>query len=169
MKNSAIQLELRNNQQEIHFEKVVDIKLGNIFFNCKVCGKKRNSRPDIKSHLLLAHDHKESIFEKVFHKSAKCAFVGGQFIKLVRYMKIVHNSIELYSKCKLCTFKTETSYALNKHVNDVHLKITSVCDQCGYKARRMSTIKTHKLTAHEGMVFSCDLCSFTTKSEKKLV
>ena len=166
MKNSAIPLEVQNNQEEKHFEKVVDTKLGNIFFKCKVCGKKRTSRPVIKSHLLSVHDHKELIFEKVFNKCTKCAFVSGQFIKIVRHMKIVHNTIELYSKCQLCTLKTETIYELNKHVNDVHLKIKSVCEQCGYKARRMSTIKTHKLTAHEGMVFSCDLCSFTTKSER---
>ena len=168
MKNSGIRLEIGNNPQERQYENVVDNKLGNIFFKCKLCGGKKTSRPGMNDNLLSAHDHAKPIIEKVLHKCTKCAFVSGQFIKFVKHMKNVHNSEELYSNCQLCSFKTETIYELNKHINFVHLKIRSVCDQCGYKARRMSDIKTHKLTAHEGMVFFCDLCSFTTKSERTI-
>ena len=74
MKNIGIQLEIGNNSQERQYEKVVDNKLGNIFFKCKLCGKKSTSRPGMNAHLLSAHDHSEPTIEKVLHK---CDFVSG--------------------------------------------------------------------------------------------
>ena len=53
MKNSGIRLEIGNNPQERQYEKVVDNKLGNIFFKCKLCGEKKTSRPVMNDNFQL--------------------------------------------------------------------------------------------------------------------
>ena len=138
--------------------KVLEKSGGGLLFECKICGEKRTQSKNMVSHLLNIHEYNH-VEEFVIKKCTKCEFNSRSKVYLVRHMKNVHGSEELYSKCKLCPYKTEMS--LREHMEEVHLKLGHTCDQCGHKSRRKSYLRRHKQTSHQGIVFSCDMCSFT--------
>ena len=94
------------------------------------------------------------------HKCTKCEFHGSANIYPLRHMKNVHGSEELYSKCELCSYKTELKHKLKEHIQNTHLKRKHTCDECGHQTIRKSLLKRHALAVHQGIAFTCDMCSF---------
>ena len=94
------------------------------------------------------------------HKCTKCEFHGSANIYLIRHMKNVHGSEELYRKCELCSYNTEVKHDLKRHIQEIHLKIGLTCDECGLTTKRKIQLKRHTLAVHQGIALICDMCSF---------
>ena len=138
------------------------VESGTHRFVCSICGKREKCTSEVKTHLLKQHNYIEPPHQKIMHECNKCEFTSGQIIDVVRHMANVHHSTELYSRCHLCEYQSERSFAVKEHIKFKHLKVPKLkCEQCDFTANRKSEIRTHVQTVHEGIKAKCSSCSFT--------
>ena len=73
--------------------------------------------------------------------------------------------------CKVCNFKSRTSYGLNSHVDSMHNKMF-VCKKCEFEATSSQVLKEHVKDNHSveeiKTVFACNVCDYETIMENNL-
>jgi KRAB domain-containing zinc finger protein len=133
-----------------HFEEFH--KRGNIQCQCDLCGKKTESKRNLKSHIIRCHP-RSSYF---------CPFCREKFERhsgLLDHRKIHIN--ENHWKCSKCFFRTETKSSLRNHVMKAHENpILKKAFKCKCKNR---AIETDHEKIHIGFgKFKCLHCKFMT-------
>ena len=129
---------------------------------CSICQEKHGATGNIKQHLVKHHNYVGP--PKYIHKCTKCKFVSGQKIEVLKHMKNVHNSKELYSKCIHCGFVGEKKAVVEEHIKVIHLNLIKTCGQCDFTAKRKHDMTKHVIFAHQGIELKCRSCTSTYKS-----
>jgi KRAB domain-containing zinc finger protein len=112
-------------------------------FKCIVCKKAFKTRRDMLKHRSFIHGTGNTL---------DCKFCFAKFTtpaKLAYHIKGQHNkSSVIIAECELCGKKVR-SHNLQKHINEVHKKITPfTCKFCPKKFSQKSNLKKHEMRYH---------------------
>ena len=129
---------------------------------CAICQERYGGTGNMKHHLLKRHDFVGP--PKPIHKCTECQFKSGQISKVIKHMKNIHNSKELYSKCHICGYKCAQKFGLQEHVKVMHFNAMKSCDYCAFKAKYQYEMKKHLVTSHQCVELKCRLCDITYTS-----
>merc|ERR1719266_1546763 len=112
-------------------------------FQCKVCKNTFKSRKSMTQHRSFVHGTGNTL---------DCKFCSAKFAtrgKLAYHIKSQHNKCSvIIAECELC-FKKVHSINLQKHIDEMHKKITPfACEFCPKRFSRKSHLKTHQIKYH---------------------
>ena len=129
---------------------------------CAICHERYGGTGNMKHHLLKRHDFVGP--PKPIHKCTECQFKSGQISKVIKHMKNIHNSKELYSKCHICGYLCAQKFGLQEHINVMHFNAMKSCDYCEFKAKYLNKMQRHLVTSHQRVELKCRLCDVTYTS-----
>ena len=118
---------------------------------CDICGKSFKSRKALLSH-------------RDVHKTFECESCGKCFKSSTYYKH--RKSCQVY-KCELCDFETTSKKDFCKH-KKVHESNLKHCLFCTYTTQDSSNLKKHILNVHSDSKFSCNLCDKKFSRESSL-
>lgn len=67
---------------------------------------------------------------------------------------------DIKNECPLCFKIFKESYALKKHINSIHERISHNCDECSKVFTDKANLSRHKNANHKGIKYPCHSCAF---------
>ncbi|XP_067946156.1 zinc finger protein 845-like [Watersipora subatra] len=131
---------------------VVDEAVESFKIQCKVCDKTFSHGVGLKRHMLLHTGDSPSFTCPTCDRSFKRKYSLNEHLK-------IHTPTTY--KCENCSFETNRSTLLNKHVQSMHGNIDFCCSLCGFTAKIRDDLTIHMFEKHETKkALYCMYCSF---------
>ena len=140
--------------REIHLTTVHDGKSNRTPHLCSECGKRFNSKLELKSHTILVHEKK---------KPLECKYCGRGFV--IKNMLRIHEETVHEGKkphiCEICGVAFPFKASLRIHIDGVHEKKKDFkCSLCSYCCVIKGQLAYHIARVHEKKKpFQCEICS----------
>lgn len=110
--------------------------------SCCVCGKRFNSRRDLKRHEVVHNGKKR-------YECGVCQKGFNVLYHMKRHTKVMHHGFWPYS-CGVCREKFRSIYFMKKHLNEKHLdKCPFTCNLCEKAFIHAAALIQHKSSVHK--------------------
>ena len=140
--------------REIHLTTVHDGKSNRTPHLCSECGKRFNSKLELKSHTILVHEKK---------KPLECRYCERGFV-IKNLLRIHEETVHEGKKphiCEICGVAFPFKASLRIHIDGVHEKKKDFkCSLCSYCCVIKGQLAYHIARVHEKKKpFQCEICS----------
>ncbi|KAF8796489.1 RE1-silencing transcription factor A like protein [Argiope bruennichi] len=101
------------------------------------------------------------------NKCNQCSYSSNRSDCLQKHIEKVHSKSICY-KCNMCTFQSNYNKEYYEHVKSHYVGPPFVCDVCSYKSKLITAFVAHRVIHSGDRLFCCTLCAFSCKRKYHL-